>query len=77
MTDDSILIAPASDNLDDDLAALAAESRAAGVKNVTVLADRWSAGTERFDGPGETLLFAWSGGLVVAVGGISHRLDRD
>ncbi len=75
MTDDSIAIAPASDSLADDLAALAAESRTAGVKNVTVLVDRWVAGTERFDGPGEMLLVAWSGGLVVGVGGISKCPD--
>lgn len=74
MTSNSIVIAPASDTLADDLAALAAESRTAGIKNVTVIADRWVAGTERFDGPGERLLVAWLSDQVVDVAGITHLL---
>ena len=75
MTDGSITIAPADDTLADDLASLAAESRSAGIRNVTVLADRWVTGTERFDGPGEMLLVARSSGVVVGVGGISQCPD--
>lgn len=35
------------------------------------LRDGWLDGTKRFDRPGEVLLGAWSGGRLVAVGGIT------
>jgi GNAT superfamily N-acetyltransferase len=34
--------------------------------------DEWLSGVQRFDGPGELLLGAWDGDLLIGVGGVSR-----
>ena len=75
MTTDGIVIAQATASLADDLAGLVAESSAVGIRNVTAVAERWTAGTERFDRPGEQLLVAWAGSATIGIGGITQCPD--
>jgi len=68
-----------TDRLPDVLAALVAESEQAGWRFVRRLADDWTAGTNRFDQPGEALFAAWSAGRPVGVCGLNvdpYILDR-
>jgi ribosomal protein S18 acetylase RimI-like enzyme len=55
----------------DAFAPLLAESERERWRLVRRLADEWAAGTNRFDGPGETLLGAWIGGELVGVCGLN------
>jgi len=75
MSSGNIVIAEATESLPVDIARLAAESGAAGIRNVSVLSANWADGSARFDGPGEMLLVAWSGEQAVGVGGISQCPD--
>lgn len=54
------------------LAALRAEARAEGYRFVDTLAEDWETGHNRFDRPGELLLAAWDGGMMIAVGGLNR-----
>ena len=56
----------------DALEPLIAESEAEGFRFLRRLRDEHLAGVERFDGPGEVLLGAWDGPVLVAVGGVSR-----
>jgi len=53
------------------LAPLIAESEQHGLRFVRRLADEWTAGTNRFDRPGEALFLARSGERVVGVCGLN------
>lgn len=57
----------------DGLRDLAADAAVQGVRNMSILMDRWVDGSERFDRVGESLLIAETeAGAVVGVGGLSH-----
>lgn len=57
--------------LPDGFDALLAEAVAEGVRNMTLLADQWASGEERFDGPDEGLFAGILGGELAAIGGVT------
>jgi GNAT superfamily N-acetyltransferase len=57
---------------DEAFAPIMAEAEQAGGGFMLRVRDEWLSGAQRFDGPGEFLLGAWDGGLLVGVGGISR-----
>lgn len=74
---DWIEIGSAVPVMPDGLTGLEVEARSSGVRNVTMLVDRWVDGSERFDAPGELLLVARdsASGCVIGVGGLSRCPD--
>ncbi|MBF9033599.1 GNAT family N-acetyltransferase [Rhodobacterales bacterium HKCCE2091] len=63
------------DRLPDGFAALAAQAEAEGFAHMRRLAVDWASGVLRFDGSGEVLLSAWSGGRLVGIGGLTRDPD--
>lgn len=59
------------DDLPDGFDALLADAVAEGVRNMTLLADQWASGEQRFDGPDEGLFAALIGGELAAIGGVT------
>lgn len=55
-----------------DLDTLASEARAEGFRALDVLAEEFSTGTNRFDGPGEALFGARTAGRLVGIGGVTR-----
>ena len=53
-------------------APILAEAEHAGGGFMLRVRDEWLSGFQRFDGPGELLLGAWDGDLLVGVGGVSR-----
>jgi len=68
-------VCTAGPHLPEGLTSLADEAEGEGIRNVGVLVQRWTDGTERFDGAGERLLVAIAAGAVVGVGGLSRCPD--
>jgi GNAT superfamily N-acetyltransferase len=56
-----------------NLAALVAESRAAGFRHLVRLRDEWDAGTNRFDREGEAFFVAEVDGRVAGVCGLNRN----
>jgi hypothetical protein len=56
------VIRTATNELPGQLIELASEAAAAGINNFTTLIERWVDGTQRYDGPGESMLVAWPPG---------------
>ena len=54
-----------------DISRLVALSEAEDMGMLNKLVDRWTDGSNRFDRPGEALIEARSGGLLVGIGGIN------
>ena len=63
------------DDLPEGFDALLADAAAEGVRNMTLLADGWASGDQRFDGDGEALLGALLAGALAGVGGLSVEAD--
>ncbi len=69
---DPFVIEDGAPKMPDGLVGLAAEARAEGIRNVSVLVSRWVARSERYEQPGESMLVARSGTEIVGVGGLTH-----
>ena len=66
-----------TDEVPRDFHRLLTASQREGVRNMTLLWERWQDGTERFDGKGEALFGAKSGETLHGLAGVSieHNLD--
>ena len=65
------VIQPVTGALPPSLDALLTESEQEGVRFVRRLVDEWTAGTNRFDRPGEAIFVARIGGRIVGVCGLN------
>jgi GNAT superfamily N-acetyltransferase len=57
--------------LPEGFGALLADAQAEGVRNMTLLAEQWASGDQRFDAGGAALFAAFVGGELAGVGGAS------
>ena len=59
------------DEFPEGFGALLAEAQAEGVRNMTLLAEQWTSGEQRFDADGAALFAAFVSGELAGVGGVS------
>lgn len=59
------------DELPEGFETLLAEARSEGVRNMSLLAEEWASGKQRFDAEGAALFAAFVGGELAGVGGVS------
>ncbi len=66
-------VVPAKPWMPDGLSDLETEAQSRGFRNVSILVARWVDGSERYDGPGESLLVVVdpAAGAVIGVGGLT------
>ncbi|CAN5767711.1 GNAT family N-acetyltransferase [soil metagenome] len=70
------MLRPGATWIPDGIRGLADEATASGVRNRSVLIERWLAGSERYDRLGDALRVALDAGeKVVGVGGLAHCPD--
>lgn len=67
-----MLIIRVTGRLPDDFPALLAAARDEGVGNMTLLANQWADGSQRFDDPG-ALFAGYLGGALAGVGGVTSQ----
>lgn len=74
--DRGIVIVPFGNRLASDIGLLAEAARQEGYNHILRIAEEWSAGTNRFDRRGESLLGAYDQGRMIAVGGMTVEPSR-
>lgn len=71
-----IVIAPFGKRLASDIGLLAEAARQEGYNHILRIAEEWSAGTNRFERRGESLLGAHDRGRMIGVGGMTVEPTR-
>lgn len=66
------MVVPAGPLIPDGLTSLAGHAEREGIRIVATVLERWSDGTERFDGDGEAILAAVSRDEAIGIGGLSR-----
>ena len=72
----NIVIVPFGNRLASGIGPLAEAARQEGYNHILRIAEEWSAGTNRFERPGESLLGAHDQGRMIAVGGMTVEPSR-